>query len=1436
MKKVLYLLATAAVFALTLVGCNREDPEKEKDDPNIVGTFKISDVVDAAATAYKTWEETESFAETIKVSDKDLTLPQYQYAICQALANIGGGKTDDIKVKSVKAADHPERDSYENEKIAVTNGPKIEEGTEDLVSVATRMLERMDSELKVPNQTVFTRGGTSVAFSTNRATTVISRELANYKANGKLDSEVSASYKGAGSSIKAFAQQYVKILDVWEKNVGTLDRLSNWELAQEDDKDIVENAHYVPTDYTIQFGEQILTTGDMLEIALRSYLLLRGYDGNDTDAVGFGTFPTVTPVSMSAPVPATHQYGWNMPLIETSNGGYLYKMIDGLETYGQVDPVILDNWAQRSLNWAFTHDLKFTNFCTYPREPITNYGGCFSSGRALLTYAFFFKYMLDNNLEKADNLGADVVIRSELFGIDTAGNDNDIKLKTSELEFESDEQTKEAGFVANKAWTATASESWITVDPSNGEAGDITIKITCAANTGDAREGKVIVKGGNITEGLEIIVKQAKYIAPSTATIKDFAQEYVKIIDAWYANVGTINRLSNWALATDADKDIVENAHYVPNDFTIEVGGRVYNTADMLEAALRSYLLLRGWDGNETEKAGWGNFPTTTPVSMSETTVPATHEFKFGSPLIESSNGGYLYKVVDGKEVYGQADPVILDNWAQRSLNWAFTHDKVITNLCGYPRDPITNYGGCFSSGRALLTYAFFFKYMLENGLDKADGLGADVVIRSELFGLETATEYKPTIKDFAKEYVKILNIWQNNVGSINRLSDWKLAVKGDKDVVENAHYIPNGTTIIVGNKTYTTGDMLETALRSYLLLRGWDGNETEKAGWGNFPTTTPVAMSTTEIPATHDFVFGTPLIETSNGGYLYKTVDGKEVYGQADPVILDNWAQRSLNWAFTHDKVITNFCGYPRDPITNYGGCFSSGRALLTYAFFFKYMLDNNLDKADGLGADVVIRSELFGIETASQPADDGVIKTADQLIAYLADPSKDAELGANIDLSGKTFTPGKQSGTFDGKNFTITFNAEVTDRIPAEVPEGTDKALLPEANVGLFSFVGGTVKNLKTAGSLKFSAEAGSGTYHVGGIAGYVEGTGKILNCVNGVNVLADTKCTHHLGGIAGFTAAGASITGCVNNGKVEMIIPDKGAANASQVGGIIGHIEGKAVVDGCTNNAQITWEGTGTPRQAGICGYINNLVDVKFIDCTNKGDIVWNEGNYNASSWSYVGGLTGYYGTPTKGGVVLYENCTNEGNVICNINDSKTKARVGGIAGHAGIATNNDAGIGEGEISYSYKNCVNNGDITTTSTTANNFLGGIVGYSEVTALLNIEGCTNNAALTVAGKGTAGAILGRNCSVKSTFTDVKVGKDTKLALGNPDGAFIGLIVGWQPLITTAITGKVAGGTLVKGSETIEITAANFADYLLGKDSQALGEGGSITGVTFGE
>ena len=456
------------------------------------------------------------------------------------------------------------------------------------------------------------------------------------------------------------------------------------------------------------------------------------------------------------------------------------------------------------------------------------------------------------------------------------------------------------------------------------------------------------------------------------------------------------------------------------------------------------------------------------------------------------------------------------------------------------------------------------------------------------------------------------------------------------------------------------------------------------------------------------------------------------------------------------------------------------------------------------------------------------GPIATAEALLAWMVDGSTDASLGADIDLTGKDIPVCNVAGTLDGNGHTVTYSKEVTEVIPADA---TDKTVAPQANVGLFNFVTGTVKNLKTAGSIKFSAEAGSGTYHIGGIAGLVAGTGKIIDCVNGVNIVADTKCTHHIGGIAGFTAEGAEISGCHNTGKVEMIIPEKGAANASQLGGIVGHIEAKGVISNCVNDGQVTYEGLGTPRIAGTCGYINNLVDVTFQNCVNNGKIVLNEGAYTSTSWSYVGGITGYYGTPTHESKVLYDGCVNNGDIELNITEEKTKMRCGGVVSHGGIS---NSAFAEGELTWNVKNCVNNGNITCTSTTANNLIGGVIGFTETTCKIVCDGCANNGKITVGGKGRIGGILGQGCSVASTFNNFKIGSSTVLKLGDASG-MVGLIMGNRNSsgtgLTTAITGDVLGGTIIKADETINITADNYTNYLLGAE---LGEGGSVAGVTF--
>lgn len=262
-------------------------------------------------------------------------------------------------------------------------------------------------------------------------------------------------------------------------------------------------------------------------------------------------------------------------------------------------------------------------------------------------------------------------------------------------------------------------------------------------------------------------------------------------------------------------------------------------------------------------------------------------------------------------------------------------------------------------------TYSNGFKIRVvdENSHVMTRRVGAVTLAAGHLYPLPVDTfDHDGTIKAFVKHYVKILDVWDSHVGNVDPLTIWDLT---EGSGIADAHYIPKTTTITVGKKVYSIGDMFETALRSYLLLRGYDGTDTEHYGYtGSTPkiaATTPVSMSSAAVTDTHGYYFNTPLIENTNLGYLYRKDGANKVYHQVDVRILDNWAIRSLN--YQHGKAITNLCNYNENAICpNFYGTFSSGRALITYAFFFKYMLDNDLDSAGSLDTSTIIRSELFG------------------------------------------------------------------------------------------------------------------------------------------------------------------------------------------------------------------------------------------------------------------------------------------------------------------------------------------------------------------------------------------------------------------------------------------------------------------------------------------
>lgn len=470
---------------------------------------------------------------------------------------------------------------------------------------------------------------------------------------------------------------------------------------------------------------------------------------------------------------------------------------------------------------------------------------------------------------------------------------------------------------------------------------------------------------------------------------------------------------------------------------------------------------------------------------------------------------------------------------------------------------------------------------------------------------------------------------------------------------------------------------------------------------------------------------------------------------------------------------------------------------------------------------------------DAAEAPVDTKIteIKTAEDFAAFVAamdtyEAGETVKLAADITV---TEPVDELACIFDGQNHTITLNYEAKDNLVAESPEF--------ANVGIFRKVGTTVKNLKTAGSIKALQDGNDQTYHIGGIAGYATATATIENCTNGIAITATNFNTHHLGGIVGYTEAGATVTGCRNTAKIEATY--EGSSKASQVGGILGHLEGAGTVTSCINDGEVSYTGGGTARMGGICGYVNNLTEATFKDCTNNGAINNSASGYTGTGWAYVGGISGYYGTPTKGGHVLYEGCVNNGSVTCDAAGTKLRARVAGINAHAGNSGDKPNDDGTGIYTWEHKNGTNNGTLTllncTTSTRAQ--VGGIQAYGEPSGQVIINGCTSNGKIVsdnqqAEGKWNAvGALLGGNAAVNSVFTDNTV-TDKVVLQAALATAHVGLICGTNNPYTTAVTGKVGAATIIIGETTTTVSADNFASLLFGLP---LGTGATVTGVTFG-
>ena len=330
---------------------------------------------------------------------------------------------------------------------------------------------------------------------------------------------------------------------------------------------------------------------------------------------------------------------------------------------------------------------------------------------------------------------------------------------------------------------------------------------------------------------------------------------------------------------------------------------------------------------------------------------------------------------------------------------------------------------------------------------------------------------------------------------------------------------------------------------------------------------------------------------------------------------------------------------------------------------------------------------------------SNDFIIDSVDALVAFAANPTRDARVTADIDLTGVNWAPIEGfAHTFDGGNFAI-------------------KGL----TAPLFGTTNGSFKNVKlvdinlvettdpTTGAL---ARRIAATSSEAPIVDNCSVNGKFtVNAKDFVPTVKEDKTIAAMGALVGY-AHGVKVTNCVNEAVVDIQSVMSPATTLSSItccGGLVGYAIGETAlgaagsIENCENKAPFTYTNGSysttfglSTRLGGVAGQVDTCVVVKRV--TNRGKVSVS-GPFNGSNTNNIGGafgcivkitaedvtnygevslLSGHFGSVSLGGVIGYgsymmgENLHNYGEVCTAEGVTHYHLVCGGIAGkHVDVA---------------------------------------------------------------------------------------------------------------------------------------------------------------------
>jgi len=387
--------------------------------------------------------------------------------------------------------------------------------------------------------------------------------------------------------------------------------------------------------------------------------------------------------------------------------------------------------------------------------------------------------------------------------------------------------------------------------------------------------------------------------------------------------------------------------------------------------------------------------------------------------------------------------------------------------------------------------------------------------------------------------------------------------------------------------------------------------------------------------------------------------------------------------------------------------------------------------------------------------------------------DASGVVKITADIDASALTCFPIKSIPAdlvIDGQNHTITLNLTSDGQY-----------------VSIFNEFNGTLKNLKTAGSVT-TTYAGGEEYRV-----------------------APMICT----------LVGGTVENCVNNATITTLGAGSPNTRYNYVGGIVAVFNGDgATISGCVNNGAITVKNNTCTMVGGITSYGQTAATAPTLtieNCENHGDIVL---DHTGGNWNYIGGVVGKMGAssnPFK--LFTIKNCTNDADITVT---KAPKIRGGGVFGSCGAASD-----------YEISGNVFSGTITVDSEEAvDRLFGGTgPGYSEAGAIGTISNCTFSGKIIAAKDGGNiyfGGIYGNNGSgsividgCKATASSVVDGGTAPKSVGviaarpNKDGFTVKNCKIAGQITSATFEVDAAGKIIITYGALMTLTKDNIADWM---------------------